>query len=156
MAECKNVRESGKVASGEAYREGGQIVAYKVETQKTRAATGDPTSRYYGADQFHILGVCSWEKRPAIGQDFMFARAVDLTQHGTHAGKLSVFQRVPLPSAINVQPWYASLAELLEHMLGPAAPMKPLYKTDLGESFCSHDSFGVPAVAARLQASILS
>lgn len=32
LAECKNVRDRD-----EAYREGGQVVAYKVETQKTRA-----------------------------------------------------------------------------------------------------------------------
>ena len=54
LAECKNIRESSKTG-GEAYREGGQIVAFKVETQKTRAATGDSTSRFYGFDQYHIL-----------------------------------------------------------------------------------------------------
>ncbi len=47
--ECKNIRESSK-ESGEAYRAGGKIVGYKVETQKTRASQGDPTSRYYGID----------------------------------------------------------------------------------------------------------
>jgi hypothetical protein len=53
LAECKNVRDSE-----EAYREGGQIVAYEAETQKTRASKRDPTSRFYGVDQFDILGVC--------------------------------------------------------------------------------------------------
>ena len=52
-AECKNVRESSK-EGGEAYREGGKIVAYKVETQKTRASKADATSRFYGVDQFEI------------------------------------------------------------------------------------------------------
>lgn len=61
FAECKNVRESGK-PGGEAYRSAGKIVAYKVETQKTRAATGDPTSRYYDITQYHILGVCLGKK----------------------------------------------------------------------------------------------
>jgi hypothetical protein len=42
LAECKNVRNHD-----EAYREGGEIVAYKVETQKTRASQGNPLSRYY-------------------------------------------------------------------------------------------------------------
>ena len=38
------------------------IVAYKVETQKTRASQGDPVSRYYGVEQFQILGVCLGKK----------------------------------------------------------------------------------------------
>ena len=53
LAECKNVRDHD-----EAYLERGKIVAYKVETQKTRASRGDPLSRYYGVSHFHILGVC--------------------------------------------------------------------------------------------------
>jgi len=53
LVECKTVRNHK-----EAYRSGGDVVAYKVETQKTRASQGDPTSRYYGVGQFHILGVC--------------------------------------------------------------------------------------------------
>jgi hypothetical protein len=68
FAECKNIRESGK-KGGEAYRKGGKIVAYKVETQKTRAAKGDPTSRFYGVDQYHILGVSSGRRR-ASGRTF--------------------------------------------------------------------------------------
>ena len=30
--------------------------------QKTRAGTGDPTSRLYGVDQYHLLGVCLGKK----------------------------------------------------------------------------------------------
>ena len=37
--ECKNVRDTD-----EAYRKDGEIIAYKVETQKTRASKGDPSS----------------------------------------------------------------------------------------------------------------
>jgi hypothetical protein len=117
LAECKNVRESGK-QGGEAYREGGAIVAYKVETQKTRAATGDPTSRYYGVEQFDILCVCLG-KKTGNWSDFLFARTIDLLVHAKHAGKLSVFQRVPLPGAADMRPWYASLGELLEHISDP-------------------------------------
>jgi len=65
-AECKNVRESSR-PGGEAYREGGEIVAYKVETQKTRASQGDSASRYYDVTQFQILGVCLG-KKPRIGR----------------------------------------------------------------------------------------
>ena len=106
LAECKNARDSE-----EAYREGGKIVAYKAETQKTRASKGDPTSRFYGVDQFDILGVCLG-KKTGKWSDFMFARVVDLARHGTHSGKLAVFQRVPLPGEA-APPWYDDLGELL-------------------------------------------
>lgn len=119
QAECKNVRESA--GGGEAYRTGGQVVAYKVETQKTRAATGDATSRYYGVDQFHVLGVCLG-KKTGDWTDFMFARTVDLKRHGQHLGKLAVMQRVPLPDAPDHRPWYDDLAELLKRIDDPPCP----------------------------------
>jgi hypothetical protein len=117
LAECKNIRESGK-EGGEAYRQGGKIVAYKVETQKTRAATGDPTSRYYGIEQYHILGVCLG-KKTGDWSDFLFARTIDLACHAKYSKKLAVFQRVPLPDAETLRPWYADLGELLSHYDDP-------------------------------------
>jgi len=117
LAECKNIRESGKVG-GEAYREGGKIVAFKVETQKTRAATGDATSRFYEADQFQILGVCLG-KKTGNWAGFVFARTVDLARHAKHPHKLAVYQRIPLPGATDVRPWYANLSELILHIDDP-------------------------------------
>jgi len=113
-AECKNIRESAK-AGGEAYREGRQIVAYKVETQKTRAATSDPTSRFYGIEQFHIVGVCLG-KKTGRWSDFVFARTVDLRRHPSYPHKLAVFQRVPIPGASDLRPWYVDLSELIRHI----------------------------------------
>ena len=81
LAECKNIRESSKTG-GEAYRKGGEIVAYKVETQKTRAATGDPTSRFYGFEQYHILGVCLGQEDRPIGRDLhVRSDSIDLARH---------------------------------------------------------------------------
>jgi hypothetical protein len=117
FAECKNVRESGKIG-GEAYRQGGKIVAYKVETQKTRAATGDPTSRYYDITQYDILGVCLG-KKTGNWSDFLFVRTIDLLCHAKHSHKLAVMQRVPLPDAPDLRPWYADLSELLKHIDDP-------------------------------------
>ncbi len=111
LAECKNIRESSKLG-GEAYREGGKIVAYKVETQKTRASQADATSRYYGVDQFDILGVCMG-KKTGKWTDLMFAKVADLQPHAKHANKLAVFQRVPLPTAERLFPWYDDLGKLL-------------------------------------------
>ncbi|MBU0718096.1 MAG: hypothetical protein KJ749_07605 [Planctomycetes bacterium] len=107
LAECKNVRDRD-----EAYRQNGEVVAYKAETQKTRASKGDATSRFYGVDQFDILGVCLG-KKTGRWSDFMFARVADLARHSTHKGKLAVFQRVPLPGSEDAAPWHSDLGELL-------------------------------------------
>ena len=117
LAECKNIRESGK-EGGEAYRVGGKIVGYKVETQKTRAATGDKTSRFYGIGQFQVLGVCLGKKTGSWA-DFVFARTVDLRRHDKHPHKLAVFQRIPLPDASDLRPWYADFADLIQHIDDP-------------------------------------
>jgi hypothetical protein len=124
LAECKNVRESGK-AGGEAYRAGGKIVAYKVETQKTRAAKGDPSSRYYGFEQYHILGVCLG-KKTGDWSDILFVRTIDLERHSGHSEKLAVMQRVPLLDAGDLLPWYSDLGELLRHFDDP--PCSPSTK----------------------------
>jgi hypothetical protein len=113
LAECKNVRDKE-----EAYREAGEVVAYKVETQKTRSSKGDPTSRLYGVDLFDILGVCLG-KKTGNWSDFLYARVVDLARHETHGGKLAVMQRVPLPGSGNLAPWYNDLGELLKHVIDP-------------------------------------
>lgn len=108
LAECKNVRDRE-----EAYRRDGEVVAFKAETQKTRASKGDPLSRFYNIDQFDILGVCLG-KKTGRWTDFMYARVVDLARHAAHKGKLAVFQRVPLPGSA-VAPWYDDLGALLKH-----------------------------------------
>ena len=113
LAECKNVRDHE-----EAYREAGKVVAYKVETQKTRASKGDPTSRFYGVGHYGILGVCLG-KKTGKWSDFLFVRVVDLICHAKHTGKLAVMQRVPLPDAENLAPWYNDLGELLRHISDP-------------------------------------
>ncbi|MBI2477967.1 MAG: hypothetical protein HYV60_04770 [Planctomycetia bacterium] len=110
-AECKNIRESSK-AGGEAYREGGKIVAYKVETQKTRASKGDPSSRYHDARHFDILGVCLG-KKTGDWSDIVYVRAKELERHSIYPSKLAVFQRVPLPDAEDKRPWYDDLGTLL-------------------------------------------
>ncbi|MDZ4657851.1 MAG: hypothetical protein SH868_09780 [Bythopirellula sp.] len=117
LAECKNIRESGK-EGGEGYRSGGKIVAYKIETQKTRAAKSDPTSRLYGIDQFHILGVCLG-KKTGNWADFLFARTLDLQRDTKNPHKLAVFQRVPLPGSQDLRPWYDDLGKLLAHFGSP-------------------------------------
>jgi hypothetical protein len=110
--ECKNVRDST-----EAYREKGEIVAYKVETQKTRASQGDPSSRFYGADQFEILAVCLGKKTHDWKQ-FLFIWTKDLARHGKYGSKLAVMHKVPLPVGPIEAPWFDSLIKLLEEPEG--------------------------------------
>jgi hypothetical protein len=109
--EAKNIRESSK-KGGEAYREGGKVVAYKVETQKTRASKGDPASRFYGVEQFDILAVCLG-KKTGDWSDIVYAKVADLKTNAKYPGKLSVFQRVPLPDSEKHYPWYDDLGKLL-------------------------------------------
>jgi hypothetical protein len=122
LAETKNIRESKK-AGGADYRAGGKIVAYKVETQKTRAAKGDPSSRYYGLEQYHILGVCLG-KKTGDWSDFLFVRTIDLEHHASLSKKLAVMQRVPLLGAGSLAPWYDDLGELISHFDDPPCRLK--------------------------------
>lgn len=108
LAECKNVRDSE-----EAYREGGEIVAYKVETQKTRASQGDPASRYYDVTHFDILGVCLG-KKSGSWSDFAFIRVTHLKTHAKYPNKLAVMQRVPVSGNDPETGWHSDLGELLQ------------------------------------------
>lgn len=108
--ECKNARNSN-----EAYREDGKIVAYKVETQKTRASQGDPSSRYYSFNQFEILAVCLGKKTHNWRQ-FMFIQPRHLTKHAKFDGKMAVMHPVPLPSLPVKPPWHDSLEGVVREL----------------------------------------
>jgi len=105
--EAKNVRDAD-----EAYRIKGEIVGYKVEVQKTRAATSDASSRFYSTDLFEILAVCLG-KQTGNWTDFLFVKTSNLSRHPVHQHKIAVMHRVPLPSHENINPWFRSLEELL-------------------------------------------
>jgi len=107
LAECKNVRDST-----EAYRAKGVITGYKVETQKTRTSNADASSRFYGANQFHFIGVCLGKKTKNWTQ-FMYVRVEHLAVHIKHPGKLAAMQMVPLPDSPNIAPWMNTLSDLL-------------------------------------------
>ena len=108
LIECKNVRNAD-----EAYRQKGDVVAYKVETQKTRTSNQGPSTRYYDKHQFAILAVCMG-KKTGKWTDFMFIRSRNLKTHRSYPNKLAVMHRVPLPNSNFGSPWYGSLKDLLE------------------------------------------
>lgn len=110
--ECKNVRDST-----EAFRSGGRVVAYKVETQKTRTSQGDPSSRFYDVGQFDIVAVCLG-KKTGDWRQFMYIQTKDLKPHSRYPGKLAPMQRVPLPDSdrSGLGQWHRSLNNLLKAM----------------------------------------
>ena len=105
-AECKNARNQN-------YRSKGVATHYAVETQKTRAARGDPTSRYYGTRHFQILGVCLG-KQTGDWSDFMFIRTADLARHAKHQHKIAVMHRVPIPNSSDYGHWSGNLETILK------------------------------------------
>jgi len=107
-AECKNARN-------QSYKSKGVVTHYAVETQKTRAAKADPTSRYYDADHFQIVGVCLG-KQTGDWTDFMFIRTADLARHTKHPHKIAVMHRVPIPNSSDYGPWSDNLAAIVKKL----------------------------------------
>jgi hypothetical protein len=108
--ECKNIRNKD-----EGYRDKGAIVAYKVETQKTRAAKSDPISRLYDVSQWDILAVCLG-KKTKNWKEFLFIDVPKLDRHPHYPHKLAVMHRVPLPTSGTIYPWFRDLGQLIESM----------------------------------------
>ncbi len=109
LVECKNVRNHN-----EAYREGGKIVAYKVETQKTRTSNNDRSSRFYDHNLFNILAVCLG-KKTGNWTDFMFICTNHLARHKDYSHKLAVMHKVPiLNHSSDMYEWSNDLGELLQ------------------------------------------
>ncbi len=94
LVECKNVLRR-------TLRDG----LPRVDFQKTRAAKGDPCSRYYDPESFHVLAACL---HPVTEQwDFRFISTRDIDPHASCPGKLS--QRVVVAG----NHWTSSIEELL-------------------------------------------
>jgi hypothetical protein len=111
--ECKNMRSTkAGVSVFRGGKRGGAILSYIVETQKTRASKGDPSSRFYGVKQFEILAVCIG-KQTRDWTKMLFIRSEHLVGHPIYPNKLAVLQRVPLPDSPKLGPWYDDLGQLL-------------------------------------------
>ena len=121
MVEVKNIRDAE-----EAYKTGGEVVAYKVELQKTRRGA-DPSSRYYDVDRFDIVAVCLGKKTRDWGE-FLYAKTADLTRSSKYPNKLDIMHRVPLPESVasssasgrDTGPWYADFEDFLTILKGSA------------------------------------
>jgi len=65
----------------------------KVELQKTRAAKGDPSSRYYDRRHFDVVAVCMG-RFSGDWSEFRYAQVRDLPTHKDHPDKLQVMNSI--------------------------------------------------------------
>lgn len=96
--EVKTVRRAGKTN--------------QVELQKTRAAKGDPSSRFYDDTHFDIVAVCLG-RRSGDWTEFAYAIVTTLPKHRDHPAKLQVMHRVHSDAADGVQ-WFSKLQDLID------------------------------------------
>jgi len=66
----------------------------QVELQKTRAAKGDPSSRYYDRDHFDVVAVCVGRSTGDWSQ-FRYALVRELPSHRNHPHKIQVMHQIP-------------------------------------------------------------
>jgi hypothetical protein len=98
--ECKNVLRRP-------YADG----TYRVDFQRTRAAKGDPCSRYYAAAEFEVVAACLHPQTECW--DFSYALTRDLDAHDKCPGKLSNRARLD-------QRWSPDVVAVLERALAAA------------------------------------
>ena len=85
----------------------------RVEVQKTRAAKGDPSSRYYNLDHFDILAVCLG-RSTGNWSEFTYALVRMLPRHKTYEGKLQVMHRITRNVEAE-QIWFDRLQDLIDY-----------------------------------------
>ena len=84
----------------------------KVELQKTRAAKGDPSSRYYNRDHFDVLAVCIGRYTSDWSQ-FRYAMVRELPTHSDYQNKLKVIHNIP--NGIGSIPrWFSRFQDLID------------------------------------------
>jgi len=84
----------------------------KVELQKTRAAKGDPSSRYYDRDHFDVVAVCVGRYTGDWSQ-FRYATVRNLPHHRNHEHKLQVMHSIP--DEENTEPrWFSRFQDVID------------------------------------------
>lgn len=84
----------------------------RVELQKTRAAKGDPRSRYYDRGHFDVVAVCVGRSTGDWSQ-FRYALVRDLPSHRNYPGKLQVMH--PIPEREDVEPkWFSRFQDIID------------------------------------------
>lgn len=84
----------------------------QVELQKTRAAKGDPSSRYYDRGHFDVVAVCIG-RATGDWSEFRYALVRDLPSHRSHPDKLQVMH--PIPKTEDVEPrWFSRFQDVID------------------------------------------
>ena len=84
----------------------------QVELQKTRAAKGDPSSRYYERNHFDVVAVCVGRFTGDWSQ-FRYVLVRELPSHRSHPNKLQVMH--PIPEDEDTQPrWFSRFQDLID------------------------------------------
>lgn len=84
----------------------------QVELQKTRAAKGDPGSRYYERSHFDVVAVCVGRLTGDWSQ-FRYALVRDLPVHRSHPNKLRVMHPIPDGEATSPR-WFSRLQDVID------------------------------------------
>jgi hypothetical protein len=84
----------------------------QVELQKTRAAKGDPSSRYYDVTHFDVVAVCVG-RQTGDWSEFRYALVRDLPVHRTHAGKLGIMHLIPDDESTKPC-WYSRFQDVID------------------------------------------
>jgi hypothetical protein len=84
----------------------------QVEIQKTRAAKGDPSSRFYNHDHFDVIAVCMGRQSGDWSQ-FRYVLVSQLPRHPKHPEKLSVMNSI-LDGPSSTPRWYSRLKDTID------------------------------------------
>ncbi len=84
----------------------------QVELQKTRAAKGDASSRYYEHTHFDVVAVCVGRFTGDWSQ-FRYALVRELPRHREHGGKLQVMHPVPSDEATTPR-WFSRFQDIID------------------------------------------
>ncbi len=84
----------------------------KVELQKTRAAKGDPSSRFYGREHFDVVAVCMG-RSSGDWSEFRYALVRELPSHREHPNKLQVMHAIHDDHGSTPQ-WFSRFQDLID------------------------------------------
>jgi hypothetical protein len=84
----------------------------QVELQRTRAAKGDPSSRYYDSDHFDVVAVCVGRFTGDWSQ-FRYALMRELPSHRNHPRKKQVMHLIP-DGAETTPRWFSRFQDVLD------------------------------------------
>jgi hypothetical protein len=84
----------------------------KVELQKTRAAKGDPSSRYYDRDHFDVVAVCVGRSTGDWSQ-FRYALVREMPCHRDHSNKLQIMHCIPEEEGTPLR-WFSRFQDIID------------------------------------------